>query len=205
MLTAPCSHVGHVFRKRSPYKWLPGQNVLQKNAIRVAEVWLDEFKVKCSEIDGRRANASVFSELLLRTNQFSSGNETKCRLDSIFSNVFEGSFGDVSSRKALRERLKCKPFSWYLAEVYPEQLVPSDVQLAGPVKSTFVSMRKLRLALQVRLLDSTSCLDANTEHRSFAKPANAFPCHAQGGNQVNATNERTSIDDEKANFFSFSL
>lgn len=45
LVTAPCSHVGHIFRKRSPYKWLPGVNVVKKNAVRVAEVWLDEYKV----------------------------------------------------------------------------------------------------------------------------------------------------------------
>jgi hypothetical protein len=46
LVTAPCSHVGHIFRKRSPYKWLPGVNVVKKNAVRVAEVWLDEYKVQ---------------------------------------------------------------------------------------------------------------------------------------------------------------
>ncbi|CAI4231396.1 unnamed protein product [Auanema sp. JU1783] len=40
----PCSHVGHVFRKRSPYKWRTGVNVLKKNSVRLAEVWLDEYK-----------------------------------------------------------------------------------------------------------------------------------------------------------------
>ena len=45
LVTAPCSHVGHIFRKRSPYKWLLGVNVVKKNAVRVAEVWLDEYKV----------------------------------------------------------------------------------------------------------------------------------------------------------------
>ena len=45
LLTAPCSHVGHIFRKRSPYKWKPGENVIRKNNIRLAEVWLDDYKV----------------------------------------------------------------------------------------------------------------------------------------------------------------
>ena len=45
LVTVPCSHVGHIFRKRSPYKWLPGVNVVKKNAVRVAEVWLDDYKV----------------------------------------------------------------------------------------------------------------------------------------------------------------
>ncbi|GFW15879.1 putative polypeptide N-acetylgalactosaminyltransferase 9 [Trichonephila clavipes] len=40
----PCSHVGHIFRKRSPYKWKSGVNVLRKNSVRLAEVWLDDYK-----------------------------------------------------------------------------------------------------------------------------------------------------------------
>ena len=36
----PCSHVGHIFRKRSPYKWRSGVNVLRRNSIRLAEVWM---------------------------------------------------------------------------------------------------------------------------------------------------------------------
>ncbi|XP_063974425.1 putative polypeptide N-acetylgalactosaminyltransferase 9 isoform X1 [Diachasmimorpha longicaudata] len=39
----PCSHVGHIFRKRSPYKWRTGVNVLKRNSIRLSEVWLDEY------------------------------------------------------------------------------------------------------------------------------------------------------------------
>lgn len=40
----PCSHVGHIFRKRSPYKWRTGVNVVKKNSIRLAEVWMDEYR-----------------------------------------------------------------------------------------------------------------------------------------------------------------
>ncbi|XP_074604842.1 putative polypeptide N-acetylgalactosaminyltransferase 9 isoform X2 [Brevipalpus obovatus] len=40
----PCSHVGHIFRTRSPYKWRTGVNVLRRNSIRLAEVWMDDYK-----------------------------------------------------------------------------------------------------------------------------------------------------------------
>uniref|UniRef100_T1KB10 Polypeptide N-acetylgalactosaminyltransferase n=1 Tax=Tetranychus urticae TaxID=32264 RepID=T1KB10_TETUR len=40
----PCSHVGHIFRSRSPYKWKTGVNVLVRNSIRLAEVWMDDYK-----------------------------------------------------------------------------------------------------------------------------------------------------------------
>ncbi|CAO1440901.1 unnamed protein product [Diamesa serratosioi] len=37
----PCSHVGHIFRKVSPYT--TETNFLQKNLVRLAEVWLDDY------------------------------------------------------------------------------------------------------------------------------------------------------------------
>ena len=47
--TIPCSQVGHIFRKKSPYSW--GKNdmetVLLKNNLRLAEVWMDEYKEYC--------------------------------------------------------------------------------------------------------------------------------------------------------------
>jgi len=38
----PCSHVGHIFRSRSPYAWTSA-NALRKNSVRLALVWMDGY------------------------------------------------------------------------------------------------------------------------------------------------------------------
>ena len=39
----PCSRVGHIFRSGRPYS-SPGGDTMGRNVIRVAEVWLDDYK-----------------------------------------------------------------------------------------------------------------------------------------------------------------
>lgn len=40
----PCSRVGHIFRKRRPYGSPRGQDTMAHNSLRLAHVWMDEFK-----------------------------------------------------------------------------------------------------------------------------------------------------------------
>lgn len=41
----PCSRIGHVFRKRRPYGDPNGQDTMLYNSLRVAHVWMDDYKV----------------------------------------------------------------------------------------------------------------------------------------------------------------
>ncbi|XP_006614576.2 putative polypeptide N-acetylgalactosaminyltransferase 9 isoform X2 [Apis dorsata] len=131
----PCSHVGHIFRKRSPYKWRSGVNVLKRNSIRLSEVWLDEY-------------AKYYYQRI--------GHD-------------KGKYGDVSERKALRKRLGCKSFKWYLDNVYPELFIPGEAVASGEVRNLGEG--------------GNTCLDSPARKADLHKPAGLYPCHRQGGNQ----------------------
>ncbi|CAF0988044.1 unnamed protein product [Rotaria sp. Silwood1] len=133
LLCAPCSHVGHVFRKRSPYEWPKNVNVVKKNTVRLAEVWLDDYK-------------KYYYERI--------GNDL-------------GDFGDVSDRLKIRDRLQCKPFKWFLDNVYPEQFIPGESLYFGEIRNRG---------------KSSICMDSQ-EIEDGDKPIIGYPCHGQAGNQ----------------------
>lgn len=41
--------------------------------------------------------------------------------------------GNVTDRRAIRERMKCKSFKWYLQNIYPESPIPIEYHSLGQV------------------------------------------------------------------------
>ncbi|KAK6640611.1 Polypeptide N-acetylgalactosaminyltransferase 2 [Polyplax serrata] len=73
-------------------------------------------------------------------------------------------FGNIDDRLELKRKLHCKPFKWYLENVYPELTVPQSVT------SFFGSVRQRHL-----------CLD--TLGHSVDYTVGLYLCHDTGGNQ----------------------
>ncbi|KAH8271931.1 hypothetical protein KR044_011573 [Drosophila immigrans] len=140
---APCSRVGHVFRKSTPYTFPGGTTeIVNHNNARLVEVWLDDWK------------------------EF---------YYSFYPGARKASAGDVSDRKNLRDRLKCKSFRWYLENVYPESLMPLDYYYLG----------------EIRNAETETCLD--TMGRKYNEKVGISYCHGLGGNQVFAYTKRQQI------------
>ncbi|XP_015113732.1 N-acetylgalactosaminyltransferase 6 isoform X2 [Diachasma alloeum] len=187
MYDAPCSRVGHIYRKFPPFP-NPGRgDFLGKNYKRVAEVWMDEY-----------------AEFIYKR---------KPHLRSLDP-------GDLREQKALRSRLRCKSFKWFmeniafdLVEVYPP-IEPEDfasgeirsigapemcldakkrrkdeaivmdscVRDLGKNNGNFEQEFRLTWHKDVRPKGRTECLDVSSGDSKA--PVTLYPCHGKQGNQL---------------------
>jgi len=108
----------------------------KRNALRAAEVWMDSFK------------SHVYMAWNIPM--------TNPGVD----------FGDVSERLALRQRLKCRSFKWYLENVYPEMRTYNDTLTYGEVRNSKAS---------------GYCLDQGAEDDDRAI---LYPCHGMSSQLV---------------------
>ncbi|XP_046371235.1 polypeptide N-acetylgalactosaminyltransferase 6-like [Haliotis rufescens] len=98
--TIPCSTVGHLYRPL-PYSFGgPALVILAKNLLRVANVWMDEYKhIVERSIRGLLGFLPLFSQQEMVT---------------------------IDERRSLRRQLNCKNFTWYLEHIFPEAEVPAN-------------------------------------------------------------------------------
>ncbi|KAI7794608.1 hypothetical protein IRJ41_016803, partial [Triplophysa rosa] len=134
----PCSVVGHIFCTRSPLSFPDGVDVITRNQVRLAEVWMDDYK---KIFYNRNKKAATVAR--------------------------EKSYGDISEHLKLKEKLRCRNFSWYLENVYTEAFVPD----LNPV--LFGSLKNVA---------TNTCLDIG-EKNPGAKSVILFICHDMGINQ----------------------
>ncbi|KAM8891116.1 polypeptide N-acetylgalactosaminyltransferase 18-like isoform 2-T2 [Spinachia spinachia] len=100
----PCSRIAHIERAHKPYTENLSAHV-RRNALRVAEVWMDQYK----------SHVYMAWNVPLQ----------KSGID----------IGDITERKALRSRLRCRPFSWFLSNIYPELRSYSNTVAYGVLKN----------------------------------------------------------------------
>ena len=109
---APCSRVGHIFRKSSPYSFPRegGVNaVLHGNLARLALTWLDDYKEFYFKVNPNAKEASKTQ--------------------------------DVTERLKLRSDMKCKDFNWYLDNVWPQNFLPTKDSFFGKIRNKSLGKR----------------------------------------------------------------
>lgn len=103
----PCSHVPHVFRDRTPYKFPLGPaRTINYNLIRLMKVW-----------------APKYEDAFFATN--------------VLARRLRNRYGDLSERLELKSRLHCRDIDWYLENIYPEHDFAIDYTFVGAVRVWF--------------------------------------------------------------------
>ncbi|XP_046397933.1 polypeptide N-acetylgalactosaminyltransferase 11-like isoform X3 [Ischnura elegans] len=158
----PCSRVGHVFRRRRPYGSPRGEDTMTRNSLRVAHVWMDEYKDYFfrERPDARTVPyGDVSSRVALRKS-------LKCHPFSWYlENVYpelplpassnSPAQGDAAAEKA--ERIRRKQKKWRSAGVMGGDLSGVNFQPWHSRKRNYVAQ------FQLRLVGTNLCMQSEKE------------------------------------------
>ncbi|PAV68298.1 hypothetical protein WR25_12949 isoform F [Diploscapter pachys] len=144
----PCSHVGHIFRAGHPYN-MTGRN---------------------NNKDVHGTNSKRLAEVWM--------DDYKRLYYMHRSDLKDKDVGDLTSRKELREKLKCRPFKWYLDNIIPGKFIfDENVQAYGTLY-TFVDGYRM-------------CIDTLQKDEKTSHTLGVFPCQGKGSSpqQMSLSNE----------------
>ncbi|CAI2349101.1 unnamed protein product [Caenorhabditis sp. 36 PRJEB53466] len=133
----PCSHVGHIFRAGHPYN-MTGRN---------------------NNKDVHGTNSKRLAEVWM--------DDYKRLYYMHREDLRTKDVGDLSARKALRERLNCKPFKWYLENVAKGKFVMDEDVLAYGALHTIVDNTRM-------------CTDTLQRDEKMAQLLGVFHCQGKG-------------------------
>ncbi|XP_026327037.1 N-acetylgalactosaminyltransferase 6-like [Hyposmocoma kahamanoa] len=137
MVDAPCSRVGHIYRKFAPFPNPGHGDFVGKNYRRVAEVWMDEY-----------------SQYLYKRRPH------YLKIDP----------GDLTAQKAIRTKLKCKPFKWFITQI------AFDL----PVKYPMIEPEPFGSG-QIKTSSGNRCVDAKDTQKK--DKITLSPCDSNAGRQ----------------------
>ena len=110
--TIPCSRVGHIFRSFHPYSFPGNKDTHGINTARTVEVWMEDYKRLFYMNRPDLLNAEI--------------GESCCFLNRDQSAESSHDSGSLERRFQFKEELQCKPFSWFLENIYPEKFILDD-------------------------------------------------------------------------------
>ncbi|XP_033761783.1 polypeptide N-acetylgalactosaminyltransferase 5-like [Pecten maximus] len=167
--TIPCSHVGHIFRKKSPYTWPGNTNILKKNNVRMAEVWLDDFKMYYYDRIGN--DLGYYGDISERKQLRESlqCHDFKWFLQNVYPELFIPGDSTASGQIKNVEKPICIDGQASYGSS-PNRIIP--YQCHGMGGNQYWMMSK-----QNEILRDSGCFDFNDEGLLV------YSCHGQGGPQ----------------------
>ena len=127
-------------------------DVFGRNSMRLVEAWLDDYKV-WKNLFLRFKKIKIFS---IKRIYYYNRPDLK-----------DKNFGDISSRLAIRDRLKCKNFKWYLHHVYPEKFILDENVIAYG---------------DISVVNTDKCLDTMGVPEGYNKEVGIYNC--QNGQSI---------------------